>query len=209
MNGQFYASSPAVLGMQPKVYRAAGAAKSIHFAIGECWLGSILRGGHSEGNFTVVLFGDNPDELARDLQDRFPRAELIGADAKFERLVARVVGFVNKPASGSKLPLDIRGTAFQQQVWQAVSENSRGHDRELRGNCPRPVGRPQSVRAVGQAIAANPIAVAIPCHRVVRSDGNLSGYRWGVERKSRLQGAGAGVQVISPRPAYEIRPGGH
>jgi AraC family transcriptional regulator of adaptative response/methylated-DNA-[protein]-cysteine methyltransferase len=129
--------------------------------------------------------GDDPDELIRDLQARFPRARLIGGDRDFEQLVAKVVGFVEAPGLGLDLPLDVRGTAFQQRVWQALREIPVGETVSYTDIANR-IGRPKSVRAVGQACAANPVAVVIPCHRAVRKDGGLSGYRWGVERKRAL-----------------------
>ena len=184
-NGAFHASSQKVLGMQPKAVRAGGRGETIRFAIGQCWLGSILVAATEKG-ICAILLGDDPEELIRDLQNRFRRAELIGGDAKFEKLVARVVGFVEQPAKASKLPLDIRGTAFQQQVWQALLKIPAGTTVSY-AEIARRIGRPGSVRAVGQAIGANPIAVAIPCHRVVRTDGSLCGYHWGVERKIELQ----------------------
>jgi AraC family transcriptional regulator, regulatory protein of adaptative response / methylated-DNA-[protein]-cysteine methyltransferase len=129
--------------------------------------------------------GDDPDKLARDLQGRFPHATLRAGDDGFEALVAKVVGFVEAPALGLDLPLDLRGTAFQQRVWQALREISRGFDGELRGQAKR-IGAPKSVRAVANAGAANTIARAIPCHRVVRTGGALSGYRWGIARERAL-----------------------
>jgi AraC family transcriptional regulator of adaptative response/methylated-DNA-[protein]-cysteine methyltransferase len=129
--------------------------------------------------------GDDPDALARDLQDRFPRATLIGGDQAFEQVVASVVGFVEAPRLGLDLPLDVRGTAFQQRVWQALREIPAGRTASYTEIAER-IGAPTAVRAVAQACAANALAVAIPCHRVVRTDGNLSGYRWGVERKRAL-----------------------
>ncbi len=183
-NGRFYEDSNKVLGMTPTTYRAGGANTEIRFAIGECALGSILVAASQRG-VCAILLGDDADDLARDLQDRFPQAELIGGDANFERVVARVVGFVEAPGLGLDLPLDIRGTAFQQRVWQAlrtipVGETASYIDIAMR------IGSPKSVRAVARACSANPLAVAIPCHRVVRKDGGLSGYRWGVERKHAL-----------------------
>jgi AraC family transcriptional regulator, regulatory protein of adaptative response / methylated-DNA-[protein]-cysteine methyltransferase len=183
-NGRFYGESQQVLGMTPSIYRAGGANADIRFAIGECSLGSILVA-RSELGFCAILLGDDPDALARDLQDRFPRATLIGGDAEFEQLVAQVVGFVEAPGLGLDLPLDVRGTAFQRRVWQALTEIPAGTTAtytEIAGR----IGSPRAVRAVAQACAANALAVAIPCHRVVRNDGGLSGYRWGVERKRAL-----------------------
>ena len=183
-NGRFYGESERVLGMTPTDYRAGGANAEIRFAIGECSLGSILVA-RSERGVCAILLGDDPDALARDLQDKFPRATLIGGDAGFEELVAKVVGFVEAPRVGLDLPLDVRGTAFQRRVWQALREVPAGSTvsyTELAGR----IGSPKSVRAVAHACAMNPLAVAIPCHRVVRNDGGLSGYRWGVERKRSL-----------------------
>jgi AraC family transcriptional regulator of adaptative response/methylated-DNA-[protein]-cysteine methyltransferase len=182
--GRFYASSAALLGMTPTDYRAGGARAEIRFAVGECSLGSILVAASTKGVCAIML-GDDPDELARELQDRFARATLIGADRDFEHLVAKIVGFVEAPAVGLDLPLDVRGTAFQQRVWQALRKIPLGATASYRDIAQR-IGSPKSVRAVAQACAANAIAVAIPCHRVVRTDGALSGYRWGVERKRAL-----------------------
>lgn len=183
-NGRFYGESQQVLGMTPTDYRAGGANTDIRFAIGECSLGSILVARSNHG-VCAILLGDDPDALAHDLQDRFPRATLIGGDTEFEQLVARVVGFVEAPRLGLDLPLDVRGTAFQQRVWQALREIPAGATASYT-EIARRIGSPRSVRAVASACAANPLAVAIPCHRVVRIDGGLSGYRWGVERKREL-----------------------
>ena len=183
-NGRFYAQSNELLGMTPSRYRAGGADTDIRFAIGECSLGSILVAA-SEIGVCAILIGDDPDALAHDLQDRFPRAELIGGDAAFEQLVAKVVGLVEAPGVGLDLPLDVRGTAFQQRVWQALRDIPAGRTVSYT-DLARRIGAPKSVRAVAQACGANPLAVAIPCHRVVRNDGTLAGYRWGVERKRTL-----------------------
>jgi AraC family transcriptional regulator, regulatory protein of adaptative response / methylated-DNA-[protein]-cysteine methyltransferase len=181
---RFYATSSAVLGMTPSDYRAGGVRAAIRFAVGECSLGSILVA-RSDKGVCAILLGDDPDLLARELQDRFPRANLIGADSEFEKLVAKIVGFVEAPALGLDLPLDVRGTAFQQRVWQALRKIPAGSTASYSTIAQR-IGAPKSVRAVAQACAANSLALAIPCHRVVRQDGGLSGYRWGVERKRAL-----------------------
>jgi AraC family transcriptional regulator of adaptative response/methylated-DNA-[protein]-cysteine methyltransferase len=139
----------------------------------------------SDKGICAILLGEDPDMLLHDLQDRFPRAKLIGGDADFEELIAKVVGFVEAPALGLDLPLDVRGTAFQQRVWQALREIPVGSTASYL-DIARRIGAPKSVRAVARACGANALAVAIPCHRVVRSDGGLSGYRWGVERKRAL-----------------------
>jgi AraC family transcriptional regulator of adaptative response/methylated-DNA-[protein]-cysteine methyltransferase len=183
-NARFYGESNQVLGMTPTKYRAGGVDTRIRFAVGECSLGAILVA-QSDRGVCAILMGDDPDGLVRDLQDRFAHAELVGGDAAFERLVARVVGFVETPAQGLDLPLDVRGTAFQQRVWRALRKIPSGKTVSY-AELARRIGAPKSVRAVAQACAATPLAVAIPCHRVVRSDGGLSGYRWGVERKHAL-----------------------
>lgn len=183
-NGRFYEESNQVLGMTPTKYRAGGADTEIRFAIGECSLGSILVATSARG-VCAILMGDDPGELARDLQDRFPRATLLGGDAEFEGLVAKVVGLVEAPRVGLDLPLDVRGTAFQQRVWRALRRIPAGATASY-ADIARRIGSPKSVRAVAQACAENALAVAIPCHRIVRSDGGLSGYRWGVERKRAL-----------------------
>ena len=182
--GRFYGESPQVLGMSPTIYRAGGASAEIRFAVGECSLGSILVA-RSQRGVCAILLGDDPEALAHDLQDRFPRATLIGGDAGFEQLVSRVVGFVESPALGLDLPLDVQGTAFQQRVWQVLRQIPHGSTASYTEVASR-IGSPKAVRAVAQACAANALAVAIPCHRVVRIDGGLSGYRWGVERKRAL-----------------------
>src|SRR3954447_12014284 len=183
-NGRFYATSDKVLGMTPTDYRAGGTNAEIRFAIGECSLGSILVA-RSERGVCAILLGDDPDALVRDMQDRFPRATLIGGDAGFEDFVAKVVGFVEAPRLGLDLPLDVRGSAFQQRVWQALQEIPAGETASYADIAER-IGSPKAVRAVASACASNRLAVAIPCHRVVRNDGSLSGYAWGVERKQAL-----------------------
>ncbi|ANA32798.1 Bifunctional transcriptional activator/DNA repair enzyme Ada [Ralstonia mannitolilytica] len=183
-SSRFYEASDSVLGMTPSRYRAGGAQTTIRFAVGECSLGSILVA-QSDRGICAILMGDDPDALVRDLQDTFPRAELIGGDAGFEDLVARVVGLIEAPSIGLDLPLDVRGTAFQQRVWRALREVPPGSTTSYTEIAAR-IGAPKAVRAVAQACAANHIAVAIPCHRVIRRDGNASGYRWGVERKLAL-----------------------
>ncbi|WP_286798423.1 bifunctional DNA-binding transcriptional regulator/O6-methylguanine-DNA methyltransferase Ada [Pandoraea sp. 64-18] len=183
-NGRFYASADTLLGMKPAAYRAGGKAESIRFAVAQCSLGALLVAATPRGLCAVSL-GDDPDTLVKALQDRFPHAELVGADPEFERWVAQVVGFVESPRVGLSLPLDVRGTAFQQRVWQALREVPAGATASYTQIAER-IGAPRAVRAVAQACASNPLAVVIPCHRVVRHDGALSGYRWGVERKRAL-----------------------
>jgi AraC family transcriptional regulator of adaptative response/methylated-DNA-[protein]-cysteine methyltransferase len=183
-SSRFYAAADGLLGMPARDYRAGGRGASIRFAVGECALGAILVA-QSQRGVCAILLGDDPDALAQDLQRRFPQAELRGGDAGFERLVARVVGFVEAPALGLDLPLDVRGTAFQERVWQALRAVPLGTTVGYAQLAER-IGAPRAARAVAQACGANSVAVAIPCHRVVPRDGGPGGYRWGVERKREL-----------------------
>ncbi|MFN0102412.1 MAG: bifunctional DNA-binding transcriptional regulator/O6-methylguanine-DNA methyltransferase Ada [Bryobacteraceae bacterium] len=183
-NGRFYAEANGVLGMTPSSYRAGGANTEIRFAVGECSLGSILVA-ESERGVCAIMLGDDPDGLARGLQDQFPQATLVGGLGSFEQLVAAVVGLVEAPGVGLSLPLDIQGTAFQRRVWEALRKIPAGTVASY-SEVARSIGAPGSARAVARACGANVLAVAIPCHRVVRNDGELSGYRWGVERKRAL-----------------------
>ena len=181
---RFYEKSKSLLGMTPTRYRAGGADEEIRFAIAETSLGALLVAA-SEKGVCAILMGDNPEKLLQDLQDRFTRARLVGGDAKFEKLVAKVVGLVERPRKDLDLPLDIRGTAFQQRVWKALTAIPAGKTASY-AEIARKIGKPSAVRAVAQACAANSLAIAIPCHRVVKTDGGLSGYRWGVARKQEL-----------------------
>lgn len=183
-NSRFYEQSAQLLGMTPTDYRAGGTDAVIRFAVGQCSLGAILVAMSDKG-VCAILLGDDPGDLVRDLQNRFSRARLIGGDTDFETVVAHVVGLIEVPQIGLDLPLDIRGTAFQQRVWQALQEIPAGTTATY-AEIATKIGAPQAVRAVAGACAANALAVAIPCHRVVRSDGSLSGYRWGIERKRAL-----------------------
>jgi len=183
-SGRFYEKSTDMLGMTPSQYRAGGTNEEIRFAVGQTSLGAILVASSKKG-VAAILLGDDPDELVRNLQDRFPKASLIGADRDYETLVARVVGLVETPGIGLNLPLDVRGTVFQQRVWQALRGIPAGKTASY-ADVARRIGSPKAVRAVAAACAANNLAVAIPCHRVVRTGGSLSGYAWGVERKREL-----------------------
>jgi AraC family transcriptional regulator of adaptative response/methylated-DNA-[protein]-cysteine methyltransferase len=199
-SGRFYEKSKEMLGMTPTQYRAGGMNEQIRFAVGETSLGAVLVASSRKGVASILL-GDDPDQLVRDLQDRFPKAHLIGADRDYEALVARVVGFVEAPCLGLDLPLDVRGTAFQQRVWQALQEIPAGQVVSY-AEIARRIGAPKAVRAVAGACAANNLAVAIPCHRVVRTDGSLSGYAWGVERKRVMlaREAGSGCCLTAGDP---------
>jgi AraC family transcriptional regulator of adaptative response/methylated-DNA-[protein]-cysteine methyltransferase len=183
-DSRFYAAATSLLGMCPTAYRLGGEGTTLRFAVGECSLGSILVAATEKG-VSAILLGDDPGALVTELQDRFPQAQLVGADRDFEKLVATVVGFVEAPALGLNLPLDVRGTAFQQRVWRALRDIPAGSTMSY-AELARRIGEPKAVRAVAQACGSNMLAVAIPCHRVVRSDGAMSGYRWGIERKRAL-----------------------
>ena len=178
---RFYEKSTRVLGMTPTEYRNGGGNAAIQFAVGECSLGSILVASSAKG-VCAILLGEDPEALVEDLQNRFPNSVLTGGDKIFEEHIAQVIGFIDAPALGLSLPLDIRGTAFQQRVWQELQKIPVGQTLSYSDVAQR-IGLPKAIRAVAAACAANNIAVAIPCHRVVRRDGALSGYRWGIERK--------------------------
>lgn len=183
-SGRFYEKSTKMLGMTPTHYKAGGTNEEIRFAIGESKLGAILVASSAKG-VVAILMDDDPEKLVQDLQDRFPKAHLTGGDQEYEKRVAEIVGFVEAPSIGHDLPLDIRGTVFQQRVWQALQEIPVGKTATY-AEIAAQIGMPTARRAVAAACAANKIAVAIPCHRVIRSDGSLSGYAWGIERKQRL-----------------------
>ncbi|MCE4224624.1 bifunctional DNA-binding transcriptional regulator/O6-methylguanine-DNA methyltransferase Ada [Methylobacterium sp. C25] len=181
---RFYADAGERLGMSPTAYRQGGTGAQIRFAVGPCSLGQILVAATEKG-VCAIMMDDDPDVLLRDLQDRFPHAELTGGDAGFEALVAQVIGLAETPGRSVELPLDIHGTAFQQRVWEALKRIPAGTTATYK-QVAQAIGEPAAVRAVARACGANPVALAIPCHRVVRSDGSLSGYRWGVARKRDL-----------------------
>ncbi len=183
-SSRLYAATANALGMQPSRFRSGGAGETIRFAVGECWLGSILVAATSRGVCRITL-GNEPEPLLKEFQQEFAAAELIGDDPEFEQTVAAVIRFIRTPAAGLDLPLDIRGTAFQLRVWQAVSAIPPGTTVSYTELAER-LGCPDSARAVASAVGRNNLAVAIPCHRVIRRDGSLAGYRWGLERKAEL-----------------------
>jgi AraC family transcriptional regulator of adaptative response/methylated-DNA-[protein]-cysteine methyltransferase len=161
-----------------------GGDASIHFAVGDCSLGAVLVAASRRG-ICAILLGNDPGALRRDLQERFPEAALTDGGADFDRVLAQVIDFVETPARGLDLPLDARGTDFQQRVWGALRDIPPG-SRASYSEIAERIGAPKEAYAVAEACAANPIAVAIPCHRIVRKDGTLAGYRWGVKRKRAL-----------------------
>ena len=183
-SGRFYEATAGVLGMSPTHYRSGGMHEILTFAVAQCSLGAILVASSAKG-IAAILLGDDPEQLVRDLEDRFPKARVVEVDAIYERLVAQVIGLTEAPGRGLALPLDVRGTVFQQRVWTALREIPACETASY-SVIAQKIGSPGAVRAVAGACAANALAVAIPCHRVVRHDGNLSGYRWGAERKREL-----------------------
>jgi AraC family transcriptional regulator of adaptative response/methylated-DNA-[protein]-cysteine methyltransferase len=201
-SGRFYEKSTAMLGMTPSQYRSGGTNEEMLFAVGQSSLGAILVASSQKG-VAAILLGDDADQLVRDLQDRFPKARLLGGNRDYEAIVAKVVGFVEAPGIGLDLPLDVRGTAFQQRVWRSLRQIPAGQTVSY-AEVARRIGAPKAARAVAAACAANDLAVAIPCHRVVRNDGALSGYAWGVARKRDLLDREARTSPLQPfEPACE------
>lgn len=183
-NGRFYEMLPDTIGMTPTSYRAGGDGMRIRYAMGESSLGTVLVAATDRGICALYL-GDDPAILAQNLRTQFPKASLIDDDPGFTSTVATVIRFIDTPQSGLSLPLDIQGTIFQHRVWQALRTIPIGTTATYSGIAEQ-VGSPGAVRAVARACATNNVAVAIPCHRVVRKDGNLAGYRWGLDRKRDL-----------------------
>lgn len=181
---RFYADTNEILGMTAKQFKNGGSAVEVVFAVAQCHLGAVLVARSARGICTISL-GDDPQQLVVELQQRFTAATLLAGNAQFEQQIAQVIGFLENPEQGLDLPLDIRGTAFQHRVWTALCKIPPGETLSYRQLAER-IGAPTSARAVAKACAKNTLAVAIPCHRIVRQDGALSGYRWGVERKRAL-----------------------
>ncbi|MGH1419160.1 MAG: bifunctional DNA-binding transcriptional regulator/O6-methylguanine-DNA methyltransferase Ada [Hyphomicrobiaceae bacterium] len=189
-SGRFYHSAADVFGMTAKEFQNGGSSETISLAVGTCSLGSILVA-QSEVGICAIALGDDPEQLVRDVQDQFPKGNFVAGNKSFENVVTQVIGLIEAPASSLDLPLDIRGTAFQHRVWDALRKIPKGSTVSYT-DIAKAIGNPNSVRAVARACAANKIAVAIPCHRVVRTDGALSGYRWGIARKKALLAKEAG-----------------
>jgi AraC family transcriptional regulator, regulatory protein of adaptative response / methylated-DNA-[protein]-cysteine methyltransferase len=187
---RFHAHSAEALGMPASAFRAGGAEQPIRFAIGRCSFGAILVAASTRG-LCALLLGDGAAALRRELQQRFPNARLVAAERAFNRLLSAVIGLVEDPGPEAlALPLDLRGTAFQHRVWNALRRIPTGSTLSY-AQLARRIGLPQGARAVGAAVAANPLAILVPCHRIVRSDGSVGGYRWGIERKRALLAAEA------------------
>ncbi len=183
-SGRFYAKAKEHLGMNPHTWRKGGAGETIRFGIGKSSLGLALVGATERG-VCAILIGDDREALIADFAARFPHAARAPGDVEFEKLLTAAINLIDDPASLQTLPLDIRGTVFQQKVWQALREIPAGKTLTYAELAAR-IDAPKAVRAVAGACAANHIAVAIPCHRIIRNDGTLSGYRWGVDRKRIL-----------------------
>jgi len=183
-NSRFYEKSTELLGMTPTQYRARGEGLTIRYATAPCALGHVL-GATTDRGVCAILLGDDPAQLRADLERRFPHARLDEAPAKLRATLRGIVGLVERPERTPKLPLDLHGTAFQIRVWDALRAVPGGSTTTYR-ELAEAIDAPSATRAVAGACAANPVAVAVPCHRVLRSDGSLSGYRWGVERKRAL-----------------------
>ena len=184
--GRFYAASDAVLGMTPKAYKAGGAGETVRYATTPCAYGVVLVAATGAGVCALSL-GDAAEPLVADLHARFPNAERVGDDRDFAGLVAAVVDLCAEPPPAHGLPLDVRGTAFQARVWAALRAIPTGETRTY-AEIAALIGAPKATRAVARACATNEVALLIPCHRVVRSDGGSGGYRWGEERKRAILG---------------------
>ena len=183
-SSRFYEAAPAMLGMTPTHYRAGGKGETIRHATGQSTLGTVLVGAAGQG-ICAILLGDDADTLLADLHARFPKASLIPAGPDFASQVEQVVALVDCPGTKAELPLDIRGTAFQRRVWEILRSIAPGSTATYSDVAAR-LGTPSAARAVAGACAANALAVAIPCHRVIATTGALAGYRWGVDRKRAL-----------------------
>ncbi len=189
---RFYENAGAMLGMTPRAYRQGGRDAEIRFALAACSLGSVLVAATDRG-VCAIQFGDDSQGMIEDLRRRFARARLIDGDAALADRLAAIVAHVEAPGGRLDLPLDVRGTAFQHRVWRALQAIPPGETASYSEIAAR-IGAPKAVRAVAAACAANPVALAIPCHRAVRADGSLAGYRWGVERKRQLLAREAGTE---------------
>lgn len=183
-SGRFYANAAGALGMAPRTFRDGGPSERIAYGVSGCSLGTVLVALSAKG-VCAILLGDDAGDLTQAVRALFPQATLQEGDATFHATMSLVVSLVDRPDTPCDLPLDIRGTAFQRRVWEALRAIPAGRTVSY-AELAAAIGAPSSVRAVAGACAANKLAVAIPCHRVVRGDGSLSGYRWGVDRKRAL-----------------------
>jgi AraC family transcriptional regulator, regulatory protein of adaptative response / methylated-DNA-[protein]-cysteine methyltransferase len=170
--------------MTPKTYQQQGQKTQIISSVVACSLGYLLVATTAKGICSVKL-GDRPKELIQTLTEEFQQATIIRDDQRHQDWIKKILNLITGTESNPDLPLDIRGTAFQQQVWQALRKIPYGETKTY-SEIAQDLGKPKAVRAIGNACGANPVALIIPCHRVVRNDGSLGGYRWGIERKQQL-----------------------
>ncbi len=193
-----YEQGGALLGMTPSAYRAAGRGETIRVATAPCSLGVVLVAATARGVCAIEL-GDDAAALEARLRSRFARATFVPPDAAFAAWLAAAVTHVDAPRGALDLPLDLHGTVFQQRVWQALRGIPAGATATYAEIAAR-IGAPRAARAVAQACASNPVAMAVPCHRVVRGDGGAGGYRWGVARKRELVQRESSEHPSSPTP---------
>jgi AraC family transcriptional regulator of adaptative response/methylated-DNA-[protein]-cysteine methyltransferase len=183
-SSRFYEDATTTLGMKPSAYQKGGQGMRIRFAIAQCYLGWVLVAATDRGICAIDL-GNTSEFLVDRLRARFPKGEFVEGDPEFAQWTARILAFLDAPHGSLDIPLDIMGTAFQRRVWMALREVAPGSTVSY-GEIAARIGNPKAARAVAQACASNQLAVAVPCHRIVRSDGQIGGYRWGRERKRRL-----------------------
>ena len=200
-SGRFYENANAILGMTARSYKNGGANEDIRYAVAPCKLGtasSLMIVAATVRGVCAIEFGDSADALMGHLRERFPNANFKPADEIFKKWLARILKYIEQPGAPARglldLPLDVQGTVFQQLVWKALRDIPVGETRSY-SEVAQKIGKPKAVRAVASACAGNEIAVLIPCHRVVRSNGELSGYRWGIERKADLLKREAGKKT--------------
>jgi len=185
-SSRVYERSNAQLGMTPGAYQKGGMGMKIGYVIAKSELGKVLVGATDRG-VSAVYLGDSEAKLLEELRQEYPRAELAPAAEAYGKWVGEIVGRIDGRAAGAEVPLDLQGTAFQRRVWQELQKIPRGATRTY-SQVARAMGRPMAVRAVARACATNPVSIVVPCHRVIREDGNLAGYRWGLARKEQLLG---------------------
>ncbi|MBU1394757.1 MAG: bifunctional DNA-binding transcriptional regulator/O6-methylguanine-DNA methyltransferase Ada [Gammaproteobacteria bacterium] len=183
-SGRFYEDAPALLGMSPGSYRKGGVGEHLRYAIESCTLGRVIVAATRKG-ICAIEFDESAQALEARIRERFPQAQFEPVDAEFQQWIAQVLRYIAQPLSVLDLPLDVQGTVFQRRVWQALQAIPAGQTASYAEIAER-IGQPKAFRAVAHACAGNPVAVAIPCHRAVRADGRLAGYRWGIARKAEL-----------------------
>jgi AraC family transcriptional regulator of adaptative response/methylated-DNA-[protein]-cysteine methyltransferase len=183
-SGRFYENARHRLGMTPGRYRSGGRGETVQYAVSDCSLGVVLVAATSVG-VCALLLGEDPGALVEALTRQFPHAALVQASATMSGALRDAIAAVDSPRPGSDVPLDIRGTVFQQRVWEALRAIPHGETCSYQAVAAR-IGRPGAARAVARACAQNPLAVLVPCHRVCRADGTAGGFRWGLAKKRAL-----------------------